>query len=279
MGPGEVKLPLAIGLARLDINGDGKGDEQEALWRVLDETLGGGNIPPEAAQQFTISFDRGDAAWLRGYCNLLSALIEFGLAHDTRASFDISFHMLFPRAGLPYAVLDQQSRPPEQYFDPAPFADMVAFVHLMHWEVIEPERLKASLAHLEAVATLSRESWRYILAETDDDNEWIPSPSQKNGVMPGMAISQQTLDGWMVFLDEFDAILKGQKLIPHWRLAKGINFRRVFTEPSTFDPVLWAQGAAALPYLEDGPQTNSQTWFRIMSMMEGNFLGYAMWFN
>ena len=47
----------------------------------------------------------------------------------------------------------------------------------------------------------------------------------------------------------------------------------------TFDPILWAQGSAALPYLEDGPMTDAQTWNRIMGMFEGNFLGYAVWFN
>ena len=83
----------------------------------------------------------------------------------------------------------------------------------------------------------------------------------------------------MVFLSEFEAVLQGKKLIPHWRLAKGINFKRALTESRSFDPILWAQGSAALPYLEDGPVTDAQTWNRIMGMFEGNFLGYAVWFN
>jgi len=53
----------------------------------------------------------------------------------------------------------------------------------------------------------------------------------------------------------------------------------VFLEPQTFDPVLWAQGSAALPYLEDGPMTDAETWRKIMEMFEGNFLGLAVWFN
>ena len=162
---------------------------------------------------------------------------------------------------------------------PPSIADAIAAIHLMHWQVTEPERMKASLAHLESVVKLSRESWRFILAETDDEAEWIPSPTQKNAVMPAATISQQTVDGWMVFLGEFDAILQGRKLVPHWRLAKGINIRRVFLEPTPFDPVLWAQGSAAVPYLEDGPMTDRATWNQIMRMMEGNFLGYAVWFN
>ena len=279
MGQGEIKLPVAFGLVKLDLNGDGKVEEQETLWRVLDATLGGGNIPPQAAEAFAVSFDRADAAWLRGYTHLLSALIEFGLAHDQTAGFNASYQMFFPRAGLPASELNSHVRSDYSGMDDGAIADAIAYIHLMHWEVTEPDRLKAALAHLESVVALSRESWGFILAETDDEAEWIPSPRQKTGVLPGAAITQQTVDGWMVFLTEFDAILQGKKLIPHWRLAKGINFRRVFTEPRPFDPILWAQGSAALPYLEDGPMTGTQTWERIMQMFEGNFLGYAIWFN
>ena len=94
-----------------------------------------------------------------------------------------------------------------------------------------------------------------------------------------MTVTQETVDGWMLFLGEFDALLTGRKLIPHWRLEKGINLRRVFAEPRTIDPVLWMQGSAALPYLEVGELTSSETWSRIMGLLQGNFLGYAIWFN
>ncbi len=279
IGTGDVKLPIAIGLARLDLNGDGSIAEDEALWRVFNATLGGGNIPEGAADRFIISFDRADVAWLRGYTHLLSAMAEFMLAHDWQEGFDSTFHMIFPNAGLPNAVLDDYRPAQNQYFDPATVADAIAFIHLMHWPVAEPERMKSALSHLEAVVDLSRESWKYIQSESDDEAEWIPGPKQKNGVLPAASVSQQTVDGWIEFLDEFEALLKGEKLIPHWRLAKGINLRRVFNEPKTFDPILWAQGSAALPYVENGPMTNAETWNRIMRVFGGNFLGYAIWFN
>jgi hypothetical protein len=279
MGQSDLKLPIAIGLARLDLNGDGKAEEQEALWRVLDSSLGGGNIPPEAAERYIITFDRADASWLRGYTHLLSALIEFGLAHDQREGFDATFHMLFPRANLPGAALNAFTRQDLSGFNDGAIADLIAYIHLLHWDVVEPARLTSALSHLESVVSLSRENWRFILAETDDEAEWIPSPTQKNAVIPGAPITQQTVDGWMIFLSEFEAILQGRKLIPHWRLTKGINFRRVLTEPRAFDPILWAQGSAALPYLEDGAMTDAQTWNRIMGMFQGNFIGYAVWFN
>jgi hypothetical protein len=279
MGSGDVKLPVAIGLVRLDLDGDGTASEDETLWRVFDSTLGGGNITAQDAEAFVVVLDRGDAAWLRGYTHLLSALLEFPLAHDWQQGFDASFHMFFPRAGLPNAILD--ATPSNLFGDPsaASFADLIAFIHLMHWPVTEPKRMEAVLGHLESVVALSRESWTFILAETDDDSEWIPNPRQARGVLPGVPVTQETVDGWLLFLGEFDALLTGRKLIPHWRLEKGINLRRVFTEPRTFDPVLWMQGSAALPYLEDGELTSSETWSRIMGLLQGNFLGYAIWFN
>lgn len=279
MGSGDVKLPVAIGLVRLDLDGDGTASEDETLWRVFDSTLGGGNITAQDAEAFVVVLDRGDAAWLRGYTHLLSALLEFPLAYDWQQGFDASFHMFFPRAGLPNAILD--ATPSNLFGDPsaASFADLIAFVHLMHWPVTEPKRMEAVLGHLENVVALSRESWTFILAETDDDSEWIPNPRQARGVLPGVPVTQETVDGWLLFLGEFDALLTGRKLISHWRLEKGINLRRVFTEPRTFDPVLWMQGSAALPYLEDGELTSSEAWSRIMGLLQGNFLGYAIWFN
>ncbi len=279
MGSGDVKLPVAIGMVRLDLDGDGTASEDETLWRVFDSTLGGGNLAAQDAEAFVVMLDRGDASWLRGYSHLLSALLEFPLAHDWQQGFDASFHMFFPRAGLPNAILD--ATPSNLFGDPsaASFADLIAFIHLMHWPVTEPARMKAVLGHLESVVALSGESWKFILAETDDEAEWIPNPRQAKGVLPGMIVTQATVDGWMLFLGEFNALLAGRKLIPHWRLEKGINLRRVFTEPRTFDPVLWMQGSAALPYVEEGELTSSETWSRVMGLLQGNFLAYAIWFN
>ena len=44
-------------------------------------------------------------------------------------------------------------------------------------------------------------------------------------------------------LADTDEVLNGKKLIPRWRGAaadRGVNLRRVFLEPRTFDPSEWA---------------------------------------
>ena len=131
----------------------------------------------------------------------------------------------------------------------------------MRFEVIEPERCRTALGHLEQVIRLSRDSWTAIEAETDDDHEWIPNAKQK-GAIPDMQVSGEMIAGWREFLDEAEAILAGRRLVRHWRLApaRGIDLRRVFLEPRTMDLVRWVQGAAAVPYVAEGECSDPEFW-------------------
>src|SRR5205807_9480536 len=118
--------------------------------------------------------------------------------------------------------------------------DVIALIHLIRFPVQEPARMKTALSHFEQVLALSKESWKFILAETDDDHEWIPNPKQ-TGVIPGVKITDEMVKGWTrTFLDEADELLAGRKLVPFWREAggRGVNLRRVFTEPRDLDVVL-----------------------------------------
>lgn len=289
----DVALPLNIGLIRLDLNGDAAGSEDEALWRIFKQVAELAWLDAAAADALQTDFDASDVPWARGYCHLLMAIAELPLAHDWRTAFDATFHGIFPRAGLPTAALNERPDAIRQgragSAEPslvgaegvpmfASVADLFAFVHLMHWPVVEPDRMGSVLAHLEAVPRLSRDNWRLILMETDDASEWIPSPKQ-SGVLPGMVVTDAQVEGWMLFLDEFEALLSGRKLLPHWRFEKGVNLRRMFLEPTTFDPVLLIQGAAALPYLEAGELTTAETWMGIVGLFGGDFFRYALWFN
>ena len=273
-----VQLPLAIGQIRLDLDGNGAAANAETLWQLYRQINGAPDLPPEQVAQFVIDFDGSDAPWLRGYCHLLMALGDFLLAHDWHEGFDHSFHTLFPRANLPFQALTDKSARSDYARDVDEIADFIAFIHLIHWPVPEPDRMATALRHLESVVDLSRENWRRILAETDNGREWLPNPRQ-TGAIPGLAVTQPRIDAWMLFLDEFGAMLKGEKLMPHWRLAQGVNLRRVFLEPRPFDLVLWIQGSGALPYAEPGPVSKAETWENILRLMEGDFFTYAAWFN
>lgn len=273
-----VKLPIHVGLIFLDFNGDGKAADEECFWRIYARLDPGAGVNEENAQKFVIAFDHGDVHWLRGYCHLLMALCEITLAHDHQELFDRTAHLFFTKPETPFAFLQEKTG----VFDVGgrDIMDIIAFIHLLNFPVKEPKRMQKALEHLEAMVAQSRLSWKSIRAETDDDNEWLPNPKQ-TGVIPGVRINIQMLERWTTFLDEAEAILQGKKLIPFWRDAggKGVNLRKVFTEPRSFDLVLWVQGSAAAPYLEKGELTAPNIWQDLLRVFGGNFIGFAIWFN
>jgi hypothetical protein len=275
-----VKLPLHFGLIRLDFDGDGKASENETLWKVYSKLNQGANVSADAAKVFVIAFDRGDVDWLRGYCHVLSALTETLLAHDFEDLFNRTGYLWFDGIKTPETFLNAKSPDRQENFLDE-ILDLGAMIHLIRLPVAEPERLKAALVHMEAMITLSRSSWKFILAETDDDSEWVPNPNQRS-VVPNVRVTAQMVEGWGRFLDEFELILQGKRLAPFWRgkePRRGINVRRVFTEPRTLDLVLWVQGTAASPYLELGEVSSTETWDRFNRIFGGEFIGFALWFN
>lgn len=241
-----VKLPLDLARIRLDVNGDGTVGDDELLWMILAgiDARAAGTRP----DSIMVAFDLGDAHWLKGYTHLLRAIGEFWLAHDFRAMFDQTFQLFFPRAGLPFAPPRPPPGPDPMASEYPNIADLIAFVHLWNWPVVEPERLVRVHAHLKAMAEQSRKSWAAILAETDDDREWIPNPRQTNR-FPGLPVTQERVDSWLRVMAELDAVLDGRRLVPHWRFAKGINLRKAILEHRNFDPVMWITGTGVVPFL------------------------------
>lgn len=290
MPAGEPKLVIDLFAIRLDLNGDGRISDDERLGNIV-IALGmgprgamvprpGGSAPPAEAAEWVVAFDRADALWLRGYSRLLSAFVEFVLAHDWHETYDATAHLFFAGAvdasnpmSLPDADGGMMGREGRQ------IADYVAFLHLARWPVVEPERMKAVRTHLKAVVALSRETWAAVLAETDDDREWLPAPHQKNRAVTALAVGEEQVKGWLAALDEFDAVLDGRKLVPHWRHQLGFDLRQVLEEPRPFDVVLWLTGHAARPYLKSGEMISQATWRQWQRIFSGNFLAYAFWFN
>jgi hypothetical protein len=278
-----VKIVLDLNAIKFDLRGDGKPDDTEKLSAILASlrmTEPDGASMPEALE---VAFDNADALWLRGYAHLLSASIEFVLAYDWRLTFERAGQLFYPRITPPPFAGAAPAPDAGGAFglsgDELQFADALAFIHEIRWPVAEAARLQNTHAHLKQVIALNRQTWKAILARTDDDRVWIPGPQQKHGVIASMPVTQEQLDAWLNALDEFDAALDGKKLLPHWRFAQGVNLRKVFFEPRPFDLVLWVTGQAAAPYLEAGPILSAAQWANWQRIFNGNFPGYAFWFN
>lgn len=272
----DVKLKLPVGLIRLDLDGDGKSTEEETFWRVFT------TVPWRAAKlgddqkRFDIGFDKADVHWTIGYTHLLRAMAEAWLAHDTEQFFDITAPLFFSGLESPYESLRRGGD--ARRFDMAGIADLIAAIHLMRLEPVEPQRMHSARQHLLEMIAQSRLCWEHAIAETDDDREWIPN-AQQTSLTP-LDVTEERIEGWRLFLTEAEKVLNGERLLPHWRVidGRGINLKTVFEEPRTFDLVMWVHGAAAIPYLEEGELISDKTAGDLGRIFQGRFVAFAIWF-
>jgi hypothetical protein len=271
----QFHLPIDIATIRLDINANGQLEEHEYFHQIYSTYNRRASSLFKKETPLVIDFDLADAHWMRGYSHLLLAMTDTLMAYNWESVYEKSAHVFFLRTESKIgAVLKRQE---SKTFDI--WADMIAGLHAMSLPLADPQRMQSAHKHLLATVADSRKTWDIIKNESDNQNEWIPNPNQTG--VTGTQIDQEMINGWQLFLDEFEAILQGNKLIPHWRIndGRGINLKKVYYEPTPFDPIFWAQGSAAIPYLEKGELTQQDTWRRIFRTFRGDFIGFAIWVN
>jgi hypothetical protein len=160
------------------------------------------------------------------------------------------------------------------------FGDLLIFLRLIDWPVAEPGHLASARQHLLSMIALSRESWKRIEAETDDDQEWLPGPDQ-SGPFANMRVTDALVADWMHFLDGFEAVLEGRLLLPHWRFDtdRGLNVRRLMEEAKRIDLLMIVLGPGVLPFIEYGPVASGSTADTALDLLSDGMLGYFLWFN
>ncbi len=275
---GDFRLEVDVLAIRLDFNGDGVAGERETLGEMIAVTQA--QLRGDLENGFVIVFDRGDADWLHGYCNLTMAFGEWALAHDWSELFDTAGHLFFPKNESTMEFLKVPTGPTKRSGAPVEIVDVIAFIHLLRSPVIEPARMEKARLHLVETTRLSRSMWEHYLRETDDEREWIPN-SDQTPPFPGAEMTQETVESWIAFMGDVEQVLEGRKLLPFWRGdgTMGVNARRAFRESREFDLVLWIQGAAATPYLEEGDILEPDTWERLEEAIGRSTSGYILWLN
>ncbi len=246
---------LPLGKVKLDLDGDGS---------ATDPLLGlagrvRGSLPPELQGELLVAFDGADAPWLEGYTHLLMGLADVLLAID----FNPFWNDFGPRLFAGAVRIE------------TPRKDVM---ETLIWA--EPQALGRLRKHLVAMCALSRVTWKRALAETDDDHEWLPSPSQ-TGVL-GVPIRREMIDGWLRMVNELEAILEGRKLLPSWGERKELGFDlKAFLDhpPTRLEPEEMIGDGPGKRYLRKGPKADLKQITGAADVFGGNFMGMAIWFN
>eukprot|EP00913_Durusdinium_trenchii_P035259 g32989.t1 len=212
----KVKLRLRLAKVTFDFSSTGK--HRSTLLDILTKLNGGRFQFQKQNPDFRIHFDRGDVAWLRAYCHLLSAIVDGYRAVDEEAGFEQRVRRIFPKIDAPAKK-----------------------AQLDHWRglnVVDAPRLRRMRLHLLAVCELNRETWKYIRSETDDDFEWLPHPKQTSQL--GMRVTDERIDRWLNIMAECEGLLNGERVLPDHLIrfvhtehpeGQGLNLKKLLDDP------------------------------------------------
>lgn len=267
---GEFATALPLDALWFDIDGDRKRAEWESL-RVILESLGA--RAEWASFDGTIRFDTADAEWLAAYVHLVSGTSEMVLSVDPTSAIRTVYdgRQRMAEVGAIGA--------PDPLFGTDDLIDQIAAVLVALDGKPDAARTRKALDHFRSMIAHNRKFWPEMMAETDNDHEWLPTPSQASSF--GIEITTEVAAGWQEVLVELEDMLEGRALIPFWRTPPGpegattgvgINLRRLLTDPPDLNVALLIQGASIAPYLEKGKLVTLNAWGRFGMLTRGDGL-------
>lgn len=155
--------------------------------------------------------------------------------------------------------------------------DLVGFIHSVNWPVVEPDRLKMVKQNLMTMAQLNQTTWKSILAETDNDHEWLPNPTQTSPFIK-FPVTQDQIDAWLKFMETIEKVLNGELLLPNLRSRQGINLNKFFNEADRFDFVSFFTGPGALKFTQKGKLWDMSSVRSRKGPFGRNYAAYSYWF-
>ncbi len=289
---GSPEVMIDFGRVQVDVDAD---STYETSFLKVMENLGG--LPPGVKPDLSVVFDKADAFWFQGYVNLLAGFFNTVLAYDWKdLHYRAFFHIVNTRTqDNPYPYLEEAYEKRTdiiegaQSFGVGPISDLLAALHSLHFPLRNDGKAQLLKAHGQwsQVPGLSRETFKSVAEETDNNREWIPSPDQDS--VTGMSVTQEQVDSWLEFTKKVDQILAGDVLLPFWRKTKtayGVNLKKFFTDPEKeLVPAYLIQGSinsAFLEKVEDGKEVADTGFFRQQLQSfggAGNFFLFSVWFN
>lgn len=216
-------LELCLACWKIDWNHNGRIDARDERLLELESDADGNAIPDgDPRRRPTFRFDVADLHWARAMVAFQRALLEVVLAYRWEELDRLLLGSFFRREGERTITIRLGDR-----------ARVVSARALV-------------LAGLEHAAR----SRKAILAESDDDREWVPSPRQKSHPLP-LPVDDALFATWEGVLDDVRRLVRGDDGLPVGELAAllGMRFRdaappagfvdlgRMFSDPRdiTFD--------------------------------------------
>ena len=276
-GTSDFGLEIALSDIWFDVNSDGSRSTGEGIADILGQAvmggMGGSGTSPQPLP--TVRFDVADAAWLAAYADLLGGICALVQAYDPTEPIT---RVMAARAAM------EQLGPVEAdpFFggtsNPDVF-DMIAMILATLDQTPDAALMAEAQAHFLAMVSENRQFWSRVAAENDNAHEWLPNDQQQSAL--GIAVPPGTGAAWMILLADFEAVLKGEKLVPYWRVggSAGVNVARMFTDPRSINLAGWIQGWDALPYLEKGTLVSSESANAFDRLTSGRAMLFALYLN
>ncbi|MDD4965158.1 MAG: hypothetical protein PHI11_14695 [Gallionella sp.] len=234
---GRLKLKPNEGLKvtpaawQVDLNSDGKLETWEQLFFA---------IPKRGEHAFNARLPSNDPAYYQQYYQL-----EAGFVVDqSDVLWALAYHQF--AEGLMELLLAHQVN----------FQDAKNGLVELH----DPAALQRAHQLMGAGLATSAALRRALLAETDDQQEWIPNPRQKDSVFP-MTLDPQTFDTWGQVLAELQPLWAGKTLLVVDAKAGGMLGQAAKLCPSGqgLNVAFLFQHPSRYPLSSDGMRTACQT--------------------
>jgi hypothetical protein len=248
-----------------DIDMNGARSPGEGLSDLLTQNMGGFGQP---LPDITVRFDTADAAWLAAYAHLLSGLADMVIAFDPATAIDdvlaarAQFAQINIDTGSPYGT--------GMGMMVGDYTDVAAMIVDALERQPDAALTRSAQAHWLAMVEQNRIFWARVAQETDNDAEWIPNKSQVSAL--GLPFPADTGQRWLNVLADAEAVLKGEALMPHWRIqgAAGIDLNALLQNPPTVDVLGMIHGMDLLPYIRPGRVITRDSWWRFEELVTGN---------
>lgn len=268
----EFAIDFPLPAIWFDVNQNGTREPWESGLAVMDDL----NAVPEDGFNGTIRFDTADAHWLKAYVHVMSGMAELTLAADPTPAI---------RAVSEGREKMEAMGNIEGLFLSNDNIDSIAAVLLTLRGVPDQTRTQSAHRHFKAMITENKAFWAAVMEETDNQAEWLPNPDQRSAF--GVEVTPEMAEGWQSVLEEIEALLNGEALVPYWRFNNGydategvgVNLSKYLQDPGDLDIILWLHGTAATPYLERGKLADMAAWDQFTRMTRGDSLILAVWFN